>query len=238
MHAQSGSLPHYVQRVQEFAQSNLGLRLLQEATAEATEPAVDKCVAAARHFHSLGIPACTLDLFVNKDGVKKPRNFTDGWKECRLDNCLQKHVKRGRNSLAIMTGSESDCYVVDIDLSGGGDVAFGQMVEENDSLPDDTPCEQTGRGGLHLFFSLAALTQAGLISGGNRQGLTWRKKKVGIDTRGDGGLIYCDPSSYRALDGEERRYEWIQEILKDRSNLRAMPDFLIAVINGEGAAAR
>jgi hypothetical protein len=213
------------QDVQDFAQTFLGLWLVHEAATEAaTKPAVDKCVEAAHRFHKLGIPACTLDLFVNKEGKKIPHIFTDGWKDCRLDNCLQKHVKRGRNTLALRTGSESDCYVVDIDMSGGGDIAFKEMVEEFDGLPDDTPCEQTGNGGLHLFFSLAASMQAGLISGGNRQGLTWRKNKVGIDTRGDGGLIFCDPSSYRALDGEERRYEWIQEILEDRSNLRAMPN--------------
>jgi hypothetical protein len=227
-----------VQDVQNFAQTFLGLWLFQEATAEATEPAVDKCFEAARRFHKLGFPVCTLDLSVNKEGKKKPHNFTDGWKDCRLDNCLQKHVKRGRNTLAIRTGSESDCYVVDIDVSGGGDIAFSEMVEQYDVLPDDTPHERTGNGGVHLFFCLSASMQAGLISGGCRIGLTWNEEKVGIDTRGDGGLIFCDPSSYRALNGEERRYEWIEEILEDRSNLRAMPEWLIAVINGEGAAAR
>jgi hypothetical protein len=216
----------------------LGPRLLQEAAAEATEPAVDKCVEAARRFYRLGIPACTLDMFVNTEGKKKPRNFTTGWEKCDLDNCLHKHVKRGRNTLAIRTGSESDCYVVDIELSGSGDIAFSEMVEEFDGLPEDTTCERTGSGGLHLFFSLAASKQAGLISGGNRQGLMWQKNKVGIDTRGDGGLIFCDPSSYTGSGGKERRYEWIQEILDDRSNLRAIPEWLIAVINGEGAAAR
>jgi hypothetical protein len=39
------------------------------------------------------------------------------------------------------------------------------------------------------------------------------------------------PSSYVGLDGRRRSYVWDQEILPNRSNLRALPPWLIEIIN-------
>jgi hypothetical protein len=51
-----------------------------------------------------------------------------------------------------------------------------------------------------------------------------------------GGMLYTAPSSYVGLDGTLRRYMWDQEILPDRSNLRAVPDWLIYILNDGGEA--
>jgi hypothetical protein len=207
----------------------------------------DPCLDAARHLHSLGVPTLSVDLSTNSMGVKTPRGLPSRWGACRLDNCLEEYVKPRHNSLAMITGSASDVYAVDVDLKDDGAAAFQEMLEENGCLPSDTPTERTGSGGMHLLFSLKASLDAGLISGGSRNKLKWRgrgdtgsegPKKVGIDARGDGGMLYCAPSSYDAADGTRLAYAWLEEIEPDRSNLRSMPQWLISFINGEGAAAR
>jgi hypothetical protein len=189
----------------------------------------------------------SVDLSVNSMGVKTPGGLPMRWVACRLDNCLKEYVKPRHNSLAMITGSASDVYAVDVDLKDNGAVTFQEMLEENGCLPSDTPTERSGSGGMHLFFSLKASLDAGLISGGSRNKLKWRgrgytrsegPKKFGIDTRGNGGMLYCAPSSYAAADGTQLTYTWLEGIEPDRSNLQSMPQWLISFINGEGAAAR
>jgi hypothetical protein len=60
---------------------------------------------------------------------------------------------------------------------------------------------------------------------------------VVLDTRGEGGMLFVGPSSYKGLDGTVRQYEWVQENAPDRSHLRAMPLWLIAIINSSDAPA-
>jgi hypothetical protein len=114
----------------------------------------DSCLDAAHHFHSLGVPTLSVDLSVNSMGVKTPRGLPSRWGTCRLDNCLEEYVKPRHNSLAMITGSASDVYAVDVDLKDKGAAAFQEMLEENGCLPSDTPKERTGSGGVHLLFSL------------------------------------------------------------------------------------
>jgi hypothetical protein len=198
----------------------------------------DKCLDAAEYFHSLGVPTLSVDLSVDSMGIKTPRGLPSGWRACRLHNCLEEYVKPKHNSLAMITGSASDVYAVDVDLKDHGMAAFEEMLVENGALPSDTPKERTGSGGVHLLFSLNASMEAGLINGGSRNKLKLKSQRVGIDTRGDGGMLYCAPSCYATADGAQRAYTWLEEIKPDRSNLRSMPQWLISFINGEGAAAR
>jgi hypothetical protein len=164
-----------------------------EVPSAPTAEVQDPCLDAARHLHSLGVPTMSMDLSVNSTGVKTPRGLPLRWVACRLDNCLKEYVKPRNNSLAMITGSASDVYAVDVDLKDNGAAAFQEMLEENGCLPSDTPTEQTGSGGMHLLFLLKESLDAGLISGGSRNKLKWRGQgdrgtegqRVGIDTRGD-----------------------------------------------------
>lgn len=49
-------------------------------------------------------------------------------------------------------------------------------------------------------------------------------------------MLYTAPSSYMGRDGKVRRYKWDHEILPDRFNLRAMPDWLISILNDSDGA--
>jgi hypothetical protein len=107
---------------------------------------------------------------------------------------------------------------------------------------ENTPCVTTGNGGLHILFSLSKSEKAGLRNSGNRQKIKYKGEKVGIDFCGRGGMLFTAPSSYRGLKGELRRYDWYHEILPDHFNLRAIPEWLIAILNedqpvtGDGTA--
>ncbi|GAQ92896.1 hypothetical protein KFL_011860025 [Klebsormidium nitens] len=49
-------------------------------------------------------------------------------------------------------------------------------------------------------------------------------------------MLYTAPSSYTGLDGTLRCYKWDHEILPNRSNLRAAPDWLSRILNDSGEA--
>ncbi|GAQ93160.1 hypothetical protein KFL_013310010 [Klebsormidium nitens] len=162
---------------------------------------------------------------------------------CRIDlgferDCTeleQEFAKPGRNSIAIVT-EQSDIYALDVDVKDGGFEALERMVTENDVFLDDTPHVITGNGGLHLLFSLSKSEEAGLLNSSNRARILYSGEAVGIVVRGRGGMLYTAPSSYKGVDGIRRSYEWKEEILPDRSNLRAVPDWLIRILNGSGEA--
>ncbi|GAQ92546.1 Bacteriophage/plasmid primase P4-like protein [Klebsormidium nitens] len=199
-----------------------------------TAPCLDPILAAAHHFHSLGVVTITFDLEEErnkKSEVRKAAKDMGYWKRANHDNCLsEKFARPGRNSIAIIT-EESDLFAVDVDVKDGGFEALQQMLEEHDNFPEDTPRLTTGNKGMHVLFSLSKSEEAGLRNGSNRTRIRYKGEKVGIDIRGRGGMLYTAPSSYQGLDGELRRYEWDHEILPDRSNLMAIPDWLIAILN-------
>ncbi|GAQ83538.1 hypothetical protein KFL_001520080 [Klebsormidium nitens] len=201
---------------------------------------VDPIVAAAHHLHTHGVAALTFNMKVslNDKGEEKkaPAGLMPEWqKKCDLGNCLRQGVRPGRACLAIVT-EPSDLIVLDVDTKDEGVETFEEVLAEHGPLPDDTPWEWSGtRPGMHFFFSLSQSKAAGLLSGANRTKLTYKGQKVGLDTRGEGGMVFVGPSSYKSLDGTVRSYEWVQEIAQDRSNLRAMPGWLIGILNDSSA---
>lgn len=168
--------------------------------------------------------------------IKAPAGLMREWqKKCDLGNCLNNGVRPGRTCLAIVT-EPSDMIALDVDTQDEGVEKFEEMLAEHGPFPDDTPWEWSGkRPGRHFFFSLSQSKAAGLLSGAGRQKLLYKGKMVGLDTRGEGGMIFVGPSRYEGVDGTARSFEWVQEIAPDRSNLRAMPSWLIEIINNSSA---
>jgi hypothetical protein len=203
------------------------------------QPPVDTCLDAAHRLFELGVASFTLDIRTKmKEGEeKKIPQFSSGWKGCTLDNCLSDFVHPGQACLAVITGSQSDVLVLDVDVKDNGLEAFEKMLTAHGSLPKDTPRERTGNGGLHLFFSLSESSAAGLLNCNNREKLSYGGSQVGIDVRGNGGICFIAPSKYLGGDGATlRAYRWEQEIAVGRSNLRAMPNWLIDILNQSDAA--
>ncbi|GAQ93204.1 hypothetical protein KFL_013580020 [Klebsormidium nitens] len=211
-----------------------------QSRAEPTQP-IDPILAAAHYFHGLGVVTVTHDLQekLQKNGkvCKAPSHWASPkpWKEANLSTCLSEFAKPGRNSIAIVT-EVSDIYALDVDVKDGGFEALEQMLEEHENFLEDTPRLTTGNGGLHILFSLSQSEQAGLRNCCNRARIRYKGQAVGIDVRGKGGMLYTAPSTYTALDSTLRRYEWDQEILPDRSSLRAVPEWLISILNNDSEA--
>jgi hypothetical protein len=199
----------------------------------------DPCVSAAHRLHRMQIATLTVDLS-EESNHGKPRKClkgAKGWNACNLQNCLQQFAKNGRNSLAMVTGA-SDVYALDVDAGDGGLEAFEKMTMKHGVLPSDTPRAMTGNGGIHILFSLSASLEAGLKDGTNKTRIAYDGEIVGIDTRGEGGLLYIEPSAYKGCDGMLRTYCWDHKIEKDRSNLRAMPNWMIDILNTSGLKRR
>ncbi|GAQ79183.1 hypothetical protein KFL_000250590 [Klebsormidium nitens] len=176
-----------------------------------SQPPADICLAAAQRLFDLGVASVTLHINTEmKDGKeKKFPQFSAGWKGCTLDNCLSDFVRPGAPCLAIITGSQSDVLVLDIDMKDNGLKAFEEMVTAHGALPKDTPRERTGNGGLHLFSSLSESSAAGLLNCNNREKISCGGCQVGIDVRGNGGICFISPSKYIGRDGETvRAYRW------------------------------
>ena len=91
------------------------------------------------------------------------------------------------------------------------------------TYPVDTPREKTPSGGLHLYFKYPKN-----ISKHNSC-----QRKVGIDWRGENGLIILAPTILP--DGKE--YKWLTKIAKDKSNLRYPPEKLLKwILSNAGKA--
>ncbi len=103
-------------------------------------------------------------------------------------------IKRWPNmNLAVMTGSSSGIFVVDIDPRHSGDINFEKFCQQH-GLPPTTLQAESGGGGRHLFFRYP--TEGGIKSGANVLG-------EGIDIRGDGGIIIVEPSVTKGA------YKWL-----------------------------
>lgn len=201
---------------------------------------IDPILAAAHHFHELGVVTIIHDLrekrFPNGQIRKFPCRWASPkpWNEADLGNCLQEFAKTGRNSISI-GNKTSDIYGMDVDVKDGGFEALEQMLKEHGGFLEDTPRLTIGNGGLHILFSLSQSEQAGLRNCENRARIHYKGEPVGINTRGRGGMMHTAPSSYVGLDGRRQSYVWDQKILPNRSNLRALPPWLIETINASDA---
>jgi hypothetical protein len=118
-----------------------------------------------------------------------------------------------------------------VDVKDEGFEALERMLKEHGDFLENTPRLNTGNGGLHILFSLSESEQAGLLNYNNRARIRYKGEAVGIDVRERGGMLYTAPSSYVGLDGTLRCYKWDQEILPDRSNRRAIPEWLVSIPN-------
>lgn len=183
----------------------------------------------ARMLASHGIPCVGLNISL-RDG-HKALQFDRSWKDAEASRWNER-VSEGHNGLAALTGSRSDLYVLDIDVKDDGMDAFRYLEGRFERVPESVPRVRTGNGGLHLYFSLSASRAAGLRDTKCRSRIRYEGDPMGIDTRGENGIVIAPPSCYEGL-----RYEWLRRIDEGRSNLGAAPGWLIDIINSDADGA-
>lgn len=146
--------------------------------------------------------------------VKKHADFknTIAWRknksQINRENVLKMAETGKYNSLAMLTGKDSNCFVVDFDLQKN---EIKELLDSYDvKLDKNTPLSRTQSGGYHAFFSFPQSA---------KYKTTTAKKEKGIDLRGDGGLVFVPPSR---ID-EQHVYSFVNEL---NGSLKSMPDSL------------
>jgi hypothetical protein len=96
------------------------------------------------------------------------------------------------NNLAICTGKESNCFVVDVDVNDGGLDWFQKLcTKHNYSYPQATLVVLTPSGGLHLYFKYLEAFSSNSVR------LMCDNKPVGVDIRSNAGVVIAPPSKFQ-----------------------------------------
>lgn len=157
--------------------------------------------------------------------VERWRESTDG---------IIESSGRGTNALAILTGI-SDLFVLDIDTTSdsrkrSGMELWARLIEQHGE--PITLRVKTGSGGLHFYFSASQTPR--LKKTRNFATVKYEGETYGIDGRGQGGVIFCPPSSY--MDEEGRTYEYTWDFGEPRLGCNPAPDWLTDLINAQGSS--
>ena len=129
--------------------------------------------------------SCTRGLQCPSAG-KHPRNRNGLHGASTEMRTIRSWLRQWHNiNLGIATGGPHDLLVIDVDPRHGGDTTIDDLQARYDILPR-TYTVRTGRGGLHLYFSMEGIDPPIRNSQG-RLGL-------GLDVRGEGGYVVAPPS--------------------------------------------
>ncbi len=143
-------------------------------------------------------------------GEKRPLT-THGVKDATANQDQIKNwwLKWPKANIAVACGMKSGIYAVDVDIDVKTGTNGWKSMEGLPSLPR-TICQNTPRGGCHLFFT----THNPL---GNKTDLL-----RGVDVRGEGGYVLLAPSVNKA----NVSYSWIPDQGLNECPIAEYPDFL------------
>ena len=141
-----------------------------------------------------------------KDGVwKKKPTYTRGWKKITTTD-----IKRNENAFALRTGKDFGITAIDID-----DPTL-ETSEKLMELMNDCNMIAKTRKGFHYVYKYD-----------ERLKQTSEQDKLDLDIRNDGGIIFCEPTSVKAPNGEfVANYEWTITPMDDEE-LQTIPDEVI-----------
>lgn len=156
------------------------------------------------HYRGLGwVPIPLHDVHLGYCSCGKAAKCTSAGKHPRVTQADAKNAdlvtwqdwisRWPKMNLAILTGSAYGFFVVDIDPRHGGDINFTEFCNLH-GLQPATLEAQSGGGGRHLFFKTSV--DQPIKSDSNVLGL-------GIDIRGEGGIIVVEPSATKGA------YQWL-----------------------------
>ena len=141
--------------------------------------------------------------------------------------CLTTHFSKIDNGLVIRTGSESDLYLLDLDVKGDMDglADYKQLAAQHD-YEFQGPEAETQSGGRHLYFSLSKAKAADVC----------RRSADVQHNRPDLGGSWGSRWSRHPRRGRNRcgtsfsKYKWLRPLCAS-TDLPAMPEWLIDALN-------
>lgn len=137
------------------------------------------------HFVRNGVCSCHKGANCTSTG-KHPMNsrWTTQSPEERLAALADARETYGTPNIGLVTGPESGVFVLDIDPDNDGDTKLEQLEAQYEPL-EETYTVKTGSGGMHYYYKLPE----GVKITNSRGSLP-----VGIDIRGQGGMVVIPPS--------------------------------------------
>lgn len=118
-------------------------------------------------------------------------------------------------NVGVSTGM-SDLLVVEFDPRHGGDETFHEWMREYDTDFFKTVTAISGSGGQHLYYR----------AGGIRFQTTQQVIGVGVDTRGQAGMVVAP----RSIHANGEPYRWERGYSPDDREMRPVPDFLKTLV--------
>lgn len=153
--------------------------------------------------------------------IKKQPTTKHGRNDATREDLAIRSLFRNGAQIGVATGSESNLFVLDVDLDEKRGINGYETLEYleaiHGALPP-TPHQRTGRGGTQYFFNYVD----GLKNSTSKIG-------AGIDTRGRGGYVVVAPS--RNTNGP---YQWI--VSPEDTPLADVPAWLITLLKEADAA--
>ncbi len=139
---------------------------------------------------------------------------THGVKDATIDQAKIREwwTKWPKANIAVACGKESGIYVVDVDVNTATGKNGWKSMEGLPSLPK-TVCQNTPRGGCHLFYYTDNPPA-------NKNNLL-----RGVDIRGDGYYVLLAPSVNKA----NAHYSWIERQGLNECPIAEYPDFMRTV---------
>ncbi|MBM3566820.1 MAG: DNA primase [Alphaproteobacteria bacterium] len=156
------------------------------------------------------------DVFPCRPRGKEP--MLRGWQVAttiRSQTIADRWLGKPTANIGLPTGDRNGVFVLDID-GPEGLASLERLVAANGPLPKG-PVQQTGGGGLHLFFRMPF---------DRRVRNSASRVAPKIDVRGEGGYIIVSPSVHPS--GE--RYRWAPGLSLAEVAVPAAPDWLLDLV--------
>lgn len=186
------------------------------------------CLEAA-----LGYANAGCFVFPAKPGERKSRmskrNIADGknWGMSNNPDTIKANWRKYPDSnVCIVTGEFSKLFVVEVDTKDGhklledGQVVLDRLIAANGGEWPDTRICQTPSGGKHYYFVYPECQEGQYIIIRNSAS----KLGLGIDVRGDGGMVLAPPS---IKPGVNLQYQWISA---EGVGIRKAPQWLLDLV--------
>ena len=143
--------------------------------------------SAIEFYFSKGFRVFPVTINIEKENgqIKKKPIFPIKWQseQINIERAFEFANTGKYNAIAILTGRESNLFVLDIDRKNGKD-GHDFLRSSDITIPSDTPCVKTQSGGKHYYFKHPE----------ELNGKSTSADSVNcIDLRGDNGLVFAPP---------------------------------------------
>ena len=167
----------------------------------------------ALHYAEMGIPVIPIDAHGKKPiGRLVPHGRNDGTTNPQI---IQQWFSGNNNNVGIVTGKESNIFVLDRDDKDHGDRSLSELEATYGTLPA-TLTQRTGNG-MHYLFEMPETVE---ISNSAKM------LGPGLDIRGRGGYVVAAPS----VHANGNRYTWVTDTPPKREHISKAPKWLVNLI--------